>query len=65
MTVVEQETSDYPEGTIISQSRGTDTVVVKGVTLKIIVAKKREEVVEDIPDESTTNEEQTNEEEAN
>ena len=36
-----QETNDYDEGTIIDQSRAKDTVITKGATLKITVAKKR------------------------
>ena len=54
LTIVEQETSDYTPGTIISQSRGTDSVVVKGATLKIIVAKERVEI---IPEDEATLEE--------
>lgn len=54
LTIVEQETSDYTPGTIISQSRGTDSVVVKGATLKIIVAKERIEI---IPEDEATLEE--------
>ena len=49
LEVIEQETNDYEHGTIISQSRGTDSVVVEGVTLRIYVAKKRE----DTPDTPT------------
>ena len=41
LNIVYQETDEYEEGTIISQSRGTDTVIVKGATLKVVVAKKR------------------------
>jgi eukaryotic-like serine/threonine-protein kinase len=36
-----QETNDYEEGTIIGQSRAKDTVITKGATLKITIAKKR------------------------
>ena len=49
LEVIEQETNDYEPGTIISQSRGTDSVVVEGVTLRIYVTKKRE----DTPDTPT------------
>ena len=38
LEVVEQETSAYAAGTIISQSRGVGSPVVKGQTLKITVA---------------------------
>ena len=37
---VEQETTAYSEGTIISQSRTAGTTIVKGTTLKVTVAKK-------------------------
>lgn len=40
LTVEETETTLYPEGTIISQSRGVDSYVTSGATLKIVVAKK-------------------------
>jgi len=36
-----KETNDKPNGTILSQSRGTSSVVVSGATLKITVAKER------------------------
>lgn len=42
-----KETNDYAEGTIISQSRGTDSVVVKGVDLKIVVATAPSELPDD------------------
>ena len=38
LQVEEQETSAYAVGTIISQSRGVGSPVVKGQTLKIVVA---------------------------
>ena len=44
LEVVEQETSAYAEGTIISQSRGVGSPVVKGQTLKITVAIAPKEV---------------------
>ena len=37
---VEQETTAYSEGTIISQSRTAGTTIIKGTTLKVTVAKK-------------------------
>ncbi len=36
-----QETDSYEVGTIIKQSRAKDTVITKGATLKITIAKKR------------------------
>lgn len=42
-----QETSDYEEGTLISQSRSPKTPIVSGTTLKIVVAKKVEIVNDD------------------
>ena len=36
-----QETNDYDEGTIIDQSRAKDSVITKGATFKITIAKKR------------------------
>lgn len=50
---------DYPEGTIISQSRGTDVEVIKGADLKIIVTKKTPVEEEEKPNEDEKpNEEQ-------
>ena len=37
---VEQETTAYSEGTIISQSRTAGTTIVKGTTLRVTVAVK-------------------------
>ena len=37
---VEQETTAYAEGTVISQSRTAGTTIVKGTTLKVTVAVK-------------------------
>ena len=42
-----KETSDYEEGTLISQSRSPKTPIVSGTTLKIVVAKKVEVVNDD------------------
>ena len=38
LTIDYQETSDYASGTILSQSRSSDTPIVSGTTLKITVA---------------------------
>lgn len=43
LTKDEKETSDYPEGTIVAQSRLAGSKVVSGVTLKITIAKKPKE----------------------
>ena len=42
-----KETSDYEEGTLISQSRSPKSPIVSGTTLKIVVAKKVEIVNDD------------------
>ncbi len=39
LTISYKETADYPEGTIISQSRAAKTEVLENSTLKIVVAK--------------------------
>ena len=57
-----QETSTYAEGTIMGQSRGTDSIIVSGATLKITVAKKP--VVQEEPkneESETPTEGETNE----
>jgi serine/threonine-protein kinase len=38
LTVEYRETVDYEPGTIISQSRAKDTIIMKGATLKVIIA---------------------------
>lgn len=49
-----QETNEVKEGTVISQSRGTSSYITKGATLKVVIAKKKEEA--QLPDDgSTTN----------
>lgn len=40
---VAKETNDYPENSIITQSRAAGSKVVKGVTLKVTYAKKKPE----------------------
>ena len=40
---VEQETSAYPEGTVIGQSRTMGSSIIKGTTLRITVAVKPKE----------------------
>lgn len=45
LTVVEEETNDYPVGTVIKQSRSADTKVISGATLKITVAKEKKSVL--------------------
>lgn len=48
-----QETNEVKEGTVISQSRGTSSYITKGATLKVVIAKKKEEV--QLPDDGSTN----------
>lgn len=55
LTVSYIETDEYSPGTIISQSRGKDSIVVTGATLKVEVAKERA----DATDEKTTEESKT------
>ena len=56
LTVVYEETNDYPEGTIIKQSRSTNSTIIEGANLTITVAKKKQEVVETPdPDDSEDN----------
>ncbi len=43
------ETADYEAGTIISQSRGTDSYITAGASFKIVVAKKMPEVTPEEP----------------
>ncbi len=40
LEATEEETNDYPEGRVIHQNRSAGSAIVKGVTLKIKVAKK-------------------------
>ncbi len=54
LTVEETETTLYPEGTIISQSRGVDSYVTSGATLKIVVAKKPVDIEPPATDNSPT-----------
>ena len=61
VTFVPKQSEEYPENTIISQSRAAETTIVKGATLKIVYAVKYEETVEEENEKDETNEE-TNEE---
>ena len=47
-----QETNEVEEGTVISQSRGTSSYITKGATLKVVIAKKKEEA--QLPDDGST-----------
>lgn len=58
-----EETTQYEEGTLISQSRSPKTPVVKGSNLKIVVAKKPE--ISPTPTPTETPEENNNETETN
>ncbi len=42
LNIIEKETTDYPEGKIISQSRAEGTKIISGITLNITVAAKPE-----------------------
>lgn len=58
LTIEEKETSEYEEGTVISQSRGTDSYITSGATLKVVIAKA---VATPVPvEEETPTEEGTN-----
>jgi len=48
LTVVEEETSLYPAGRVIMQSRNPESRVIAGVSLKITVAK--EPIIEETPE---------------
>ena len=56
LKVVEQETTQYPEGKIIGQSRAAGSPITKGTNLTITVAKKptvKEPEVEETPSEGS------------
>ena len=56
LTVSYIETDEYSPGTIISQSRGEDSIVVTGASLKIEVAKERQDISDDKKDEESNTE---------
>ena len=62
VTFVPKQTEDYPENTIIEQSRAAGDPIIKGANLKITYAVKYQESIEEKPDAETDNEdnEQTN-----
>ena len=60
---VEQETTAYTEGTIISQSRTAGTTIVKGTTLRVTVAKKPTAKPTPKPDPEPEEKDDTKEEE--
>ena len=43
VTFVPKQTEEFPENTIISQSRASGTTIVKGATIKIVYAVKFQE----------------------
>jgi len=47
VTFVPKQTEEFPENTIISQSRASGTTIVKGATIKIVYAVKYQEELED------------------
>ena len=49
VSVTYQETSEYEEGRIISQSRPAGDPIYKGTSLRVVVAKKPEEKKEETP----------------
>ena len=51
LKVVEQETTQYPEGRIIGQSRAAGSPITKGTNLTITVAKKPTPKPEPVPEE--------------
>ena len=58
-----EETTQYEEGTLISQSRSPKTPIVKGSNLKIVIAKKPE--ISPTPTPTETEETDNNESETN
>ena len=56
LTVVEEETNEYPAGTVIKQSRSADTKVISGATLKITVAKEKQTTNTENPTENAEEE---------
>jgi len=61
LTITYLETSDYKPGTIISQSRNTNSVIVAGASFEITVAKARVEVPSTSPEspDDSENKDQT------
>lgn len=61
LTVTYEQTDDYAEGKIIRQSRKAGTEIIKGVSLKIVIAKPLDNTVDnnvdDTVDDTDTNEE--------
>ncbi len=60
VTFVPKQTDEYPENTIISQSRAAKTTIVKGATLKIVYAVKYVEQTETPEDTTTADTNKTN-----
>ena len=54
LTVKYKETSDYPEGTVISQSRAAKTTVAKYATLTVTLSKETVKTPETKPSDTTT-----------
>ena len=50
VTFVPKPTDEFPENTIISQSRAAGTTIVNGATLRIVYAVKYEEETPTDPD---------------
>ncbi len=60
VTFVPKQTDEFPENSIISQSRAAKTTIVKGATLKIVYAVKYEENAETPEDQDTDTNSDTN-----
>lgn len=58
-----QETTQYEEGKIISQSRAAGSPIVKGTTLKVVVAKTPTEKKDTTTNQPTTTDDKTKKEE--
>ncbi len=65
VTFVPKQTDEFPENSIISQSRAAKTTIVKGATLKIVYAVKYEESTDTTTDNTTTNDDTTSDDSTN
>ena len=62
LTIKEEETDEYPAGTIIKQSRDSNVKIVKGAYLTITIAKTPVKHDEGSPQEENTDQKENNEE---
>ena len=65
LTIKEEETDEYPEGTIIKQSRDSNVKIVKGAYLTITIAKAPVKQDEGAPSEDANEEKNTQDEKKN